>query len=489
MELQFRFSTPFFFLLVGVLFFQSASAQKYAVIGERREIFVDNYLIEKLNGAVQKIHSPHNEGAVLKFEKPWEGNFSGYCTIIRDGGILRAYYRGVRDAGSDGRDTEVTCYAESKDGINWTKPELGIHEISGSKKNNAILVNEAPVTHNFSPFLDTNPNVKPSEKFKAMGGVQKSGLMAYASPDGIHWKKMQQGSVFTKGLFDSQNVAFWSVSEKKYVCYFRTWTGDGYKGFRSVSRTTSDDFIHWSEPVAMTFGDTPMEHLYTQQTSPYFRAPHIYVAIAARFMPNRQVVSDEQSKALNVNPAYYKDCSDAVLMSSRGGSKYDRTFMESYIRPGIGLANWVSRSNYPALNVVQTSETEMSVFVNEEYAQPTAHLKRYSMRLDGFVSISAPYKGGELITKPFVFTGNQLEINYSTSAAGEVKIEIQDENGKAIPGYALADCQTIIGNEIKRAVSWNKSQDLSKLSTKPVKLRISIKDGDLYSFKFNQVNP
>jgi hypothetical protein len=485
MGLRIRFYTLLFWVLAGSIFHPSANAQKYPVIGDRREIFVDNYLIDQLNGVAQKIHSPHNEGAVLKFDKPWEGNFSAYCTIIQDVGLLRAYYRGVRDAGADGRDTEVTCYAESKDGIHWTKPDLGIHEINGSKNNNAILVNEAPVTHNFSPFLDANPNVKPSEKFKAIGGVKKSGLMAYASPDGIHWKKMQQQSVFTKGLFDSQNVAFWSVSEKKYVCYFRTWTGDGYKGFRSVSRTTSDDFIHWSEPVTMTFGNTPMEHLYTQQTSPYFRAPHIYVAIAARFMPNRQVVSDEQSKLLKVNPDYYKDCSDAVLMSSRGGSAYDRTFMESYIRPGVGLANWVSRSNYPALNVVQTSDTEMSVYVNEEYAQPTAHIKRYSMRLDGFVSISAPYKGGELITKPFVFSGNQLEINYATSAAGEVKIEIQDEDGNTIPGFGMEDCQTIIGNEIKRVVSWKGGTDLGRLATKPVRLRIYLKDGDLYSLKFN----
>lgn len=466
-------------------FCNESSAQRALEIGGRREIFVDNYLIDKLNGVSAKLHEPRNEGIVFNFDKPWEGNFSAYCTIIKDGGLMRAYYRGVRNAGVDGAPEEVTCYAESKDGINWVKPNLGIKEVGGSKNNNAILANEVPVTHNFSPFLDTNPKAKPSERFKALGGIQKSGLMAYASPDGIHWKKIQPESVFTKGLFDSQNVSFWSESEKKYVCYFRSWTGEGYKGFRSVSRTTSDDFINWSEPVAMTFGDTPLEHLYTQQTSPYFRAPHIYLAIGARFMPDRKVISDEQAVKLNVNPKYYNDCSDVILMSSRGGKNYDRTFMESFIRPGIGLGNWVSRSNYPALNVVQTSDTEMSVYVNEEYAQPTAHVKRYSMRLDGFTSLSAPFKGGEIITKPFVFTGKQLEINYSTSAAGEIKIEFQDEKGKPVPGFALGDAQAIIGNEIKRIVSWKDGEDVSKLSSKPVVMRIYIKDADLYSFKFN----
>lgn len=477
---------PRLLLTLGTLLIHSiGQAQTPLDLGNRREIFVDHYLIDRLNNVSMKLHQPHNEGPVLQFDKPWEGNFSGYCTIIRDGELFRAYYRGVRNAGADGNDAEVTCYAESKDGTHWTKPDLGINTVDGFKNNNTILASEPPVTHNFSPFLDKNPKVKPSERFKALGGTKKSGLVAYASPDGIHWKKMAAGSVFTKGLFDSQNVAFWSESEGKYVCYFRTWTGDGFNGFRSVSRTTSDDFLHWSEPVPMTFGDTPLEHLYTQQTSPYYRAPHIYLAIGARFMPNRQVVSDDDAKRLNVNPKYYNDCSDAILMSSRGGSSYDRTFMESYIRPGIGLANWVSRSNYPALNVVQTSDTEMSVFVNEEYAQPTAHLKRYSMRIDGFASLTAPYKGGEVITKPFVFSGKELEINYSTSAAGELKIELQDASGKAIPGFTIDECPAIIGNEISRVVRWKGGSDVSRWASKPVRLRVMIKDGDLYSLKFN----
>jgi hypothetical protein len=288
-------------------------------------------------------------------------------------------------------------------------------------------------------------------------------------------------------VFDSQNVAFWSESENQYVCYFRIWSEGGfseYRGYRTVGRTTSKDFINWTEPVKMTYGDTPMEHLYTQQTSPYFRAPHIYVAIAGRFMPGRQVLTEEQAKSLNVDPRYFQDCSDAIFMTSRGGDVYDRTFMEAFIRPGIGLDNWVSRSNYPALNVVQTGAYEMSIYVNQDYAQPTAHLRRYSLRLDGFTSINAPNGGGELITKPFTFSGNELEINYSTSAAGEIKFEIQDINGNPLPGYSLEDSQVIIGNEISRIVTWNGKEDLNELRSKPVRLRILMKDADLYSIKF-----
>lgn len=471
-------------LLIILHIVQPIFTQEIISLENRRELFVDSYLIDELKGLEIELHHPHEEGAILYFDKPWEGPFSGYCTIIKDGDIFRAYYRGLPEAGKDGSHQEVTCYAESKDGMNWTKPELKIFEIDGTLANNVILANAAPVTHNFSPFLDKNPNAKPEERYKALGGTKQSGLVAYVSADGVHWKRLKQDAVFIKGIFDSQNVSFWSESEQKYVCYFRTWTGEGYKGFRSVSRTTSDDFINWTDPEPMTFGDTPYEHLYTQQTSSYYRAPHIYVAIGARFMPNRQVVSDQQAELLNVNPKYYKDCSDAVLMTSRGGNTYDRTFMQSFIRPGIGLQNWVSRSNYPALNIVQTSSTKMSIYVNENYAQVSAHLKRYSMRIDGIASLSADFEGGELITKPFTFVGNKLEINYSTSAAGSIRIEIQDIDGKAISGFSLEESEEIIGNEISRVVQWKGNADVSSLTSKPIRLKILMKDASLFSFRF-----
>ena len=473
--------------LCALLIYTDSYGQKEDIIElkDKREIFVDNHLIDKLDNVSLRLNKPRNEGSVMKFDKPWEGSFSGYCTIIRDNDLFRAYYRGRPSAGKDGTSNEVTCYAESKDGIHWTKPNLGICQVEGSKNNNVILVDASPMTHNFSPFLDKNPKGDPEQKFKALGGLSNTGLFAYTSPDGIHWNKLQDAAVFSKGKFDSQNVAFWSESEGQYVCYFRTTSTAPNEGFRSVSRTTSSDFVNWSAPVEMSFGDTPYEHLYTQQTSPYFRAPHIYVAIGARFMPDRQVVSDEQAKKLGVNPEYYNDCSDAILMSTRGGSAYDRTFMESFIRPGIGLENWVSRSNYPALNVVQTSPTEMSIYLNEDYAQKSAHLNRYSLRLDGFASIFAPFKGGEVVTKPFTFLGDELEINYATSAAGEIRVEIQDEKGRPLPGFTLEDSQVIIGNEIKRVVSWKGNKNLKSLASKAVRLRIYLKDADLYALKFN----
>ena len=226
----------------------SAQEPEHIDIASGRELFVDRYLIADLNGARLRLHQPRDEGPVLKFDELWEGPFCGYVTVIKDWDKYRFYYRGLPKAGRDGSGSETTCYAESSDGIHIVKPKLNLFAAHGSKLNNVILSGAAPVHHNFSPLLDTRPGVPEDKRFKALGGTQKSGLIAYVSGDGIHWSKLQQEPVFTKGLFDSQNVAFWSAAEQCYLCYFRTWTGTGFAGFRSVSRTTSKDFLRWSDP-------------------------------------------------------------------------------------------------------------------------------------------------------------------------------------------------------------------------------------------------
>lgn len=462
-------------------------------IGSRRELFVDRYLIERLDNVRLILHEPRDEGEVLRYDQPWEGPFCAYDTVIREGDIFRLYYRGST-AGHDGSG-EFTCYAESKDGSRWTKPKLGLHEVSGSKENNIVLA--APgVTHNFSPFLDTRPGVPKAERFKALGGLLDNknpagGLRAYVSEDGTHWKPFHDRPVITRGAFDSQNVSFWSAVEQCYVCYVRifssgTTTATQWKisGLRTVARVTSSDFIHWSDPVPMRFEPAQEVHLYTTQTHPYFRAPHLYIATAARFMPGRQAISDIEAKLINVSPNYYKDVSDAVFMTSRDGLTFQQTFREALIRPGLRPNEWVSRTGYPALNVVQTGPAEMSLYANQDYTQPTAHLRRYSMRLDGFASVNAPYEGGELVTKPLRFSGRQLELNFSTSAAGSIRVEIQDTDGKPLPGYGASDCAELLGNRLAWPVKWKSGGDVSKVAGQPVRLRFVMKDADIFAIQF-----
>ncbi len=176
-------------------------------------------------------------------------------------------------------------------------------------------------------------------------------------------------------------------------------------------------------------------------------------------------------------------------MSTRGGILYDRTFLSSFIRLGIGARNWVSRSNYPAWGIVQTSPTELSIYTNQDNAQPTAHLRRYSLRLDGFASVQAPYEGGELLTKALKFTGRRLELNFSTSAVGSLLVEIQDQAGQPISGFAATDCVPVIGDDIDRPVRWKAGQDVSPIAGKTVRLRFVMKDADLFALRFTNEKP
>ena len=477
-------------LSLSLAFCTCAPSELPFELGSRRELFIDHHLIESMEGARLELGAVRDEGPVFRFDESWEGPFAGYSTVIQDGERYLLYYRGLPKAGADGTSLETTCVALSSDGLHWERPSLGLHEVNGSKENNVILADVAPVTHNFSPFLDSRPGVPAAQRFKGLGGNEHSGLIAFASPDGLKWTRIQEEAVFRDGMFDSQNVSFWSEAESRYLCYFRTWSGGGYSGFRTVSRTTSEDFLSWTKPEVMSFGETPQEHLYTNQTHAYFRAPHIYVAVAARFMPGRQVLSGEDALRLGVNPKYFSDCSDAVLMTSRGGSSYDRSFMEAFIRPGVGLENWVSRSNYPALNIVQTGPAEMSLYVNQNYAQPTAALHRYSMRLDGLASIRAGRLGGTVTTRPVTFEGEALELNFSTSAAGGVRVELQRADGTPIEGFGLSDCVEQIGNWIEQPVTWRReggvSSDVSTLAGEVVRLRFHLVDSDLYAMRFRK---
>ncbi len=462
-----------------------AVAESSAVdIGTRLELFVDYHLIDAMEGTRLELHEPIPGETVLTFDQPWEGRFCGYVTVLRDGQRYLLYYRGLPVARADGSDSEVTCVALSVDGIHWTKPHLGLFEVDGTLDNNVVLAGHAPLSHNFSPFLDTRPGVPESERFKALGGTESSGLVAFISADGFRWSKLQEEPVITDGKFDSQNVAFWSEAEGVYVCYFRTWSGGGWAGYRTVSRATSPDFVNWSETEPMTFGDAPMEHLYTNQTLPYFRAPHIYTAICARFLPGRRVVTPAQAEALGDFAGYSGDCSDTVFMTSRGGTRYDRTFMEAFVRPGVGLSNWMSRTNYPSYGLVPTGPATMAFYIQRDYAQPTHYLQRMTLRTDGFASVRAPYDGGEMLTKPLLFEGSALVINHATSAAGSIWVEIQDASGNPLPGFTQEDADEVIGDEIARTVTWNDNADVSALAGQPVRLRFVMKDADVYSMQF-----
>lgn len=474
-------------------------------IGSRRELFVDYKLIDKMQKTSLSLHQPQPREVVLKHDQPWEGPVSLYHTIINTGEKYLMYYRGWQKPGAPA----VYCVAESDDGINFSRPVLNMHDWKGSRENNIFLVQE-PFTHTFAPFLDTNPEAKEHERFKAFSrnfiGRTKNHkgtpvLNGFVSQDGINWCLFSEKPIITDGKFDSQNIGFWSETEQQYVAYYRDFcskkdfasqaTGPTTRAekLRVIKRAVSSDFQSWETGVLMDYRTgnkpAPVEEFYINQTRPYFRAPHIYVALPARFMNHRPAISEEEAEAMQVLESQRDACSDACFMTTRAGSAwYDRTFMEGFIRPLPDPSHWSARSNYPVDGVIQTAPPEMSFYVDEHYAQPGNQVRRYSLRLDGFSSLQAPYGGGEMTTRPLVFSGSELELNYSTSAAGSMRVEIRDEDNTPIPGYTLREAVDIFGNKIAGRAAWKNGSNVAELAGKSVRLRFVMRDADLFSLRF-----
>ncbi|MCH2374129.1 MAG: hypothetical protein MK538_08080, partial [Planctomycetes bacterium] len=207
---------------------------------------------------------------------------------------------------------------------------------------------------------------------------------------------------------------------------------------------------------------------------PYFRAPHIYFSFPKRFVPHRKLGPEYPETGI----------SEAVFLSSRDGIHFDRTFLEALIRPGRDPRNWGDRGQMPAWGLVQTGPDEMSLYYSRNYNFPTVHERRGVFRLDGIASAHAGYRGGELVTKLIKFKGNQLVLNFATAASGSVQVEIQDAEGTSLSGLSMNDAPELFGDEIAKAYAWSSKSTLGNVAGRPVRLRIRLKDADVFSYRF-----
>jgi hypothetical protein len=498
--------------LLGAAVSQTAAAAEPVAIGSRLELMVDDYLIDKRTGASLVLHHPEMKEIAIEHNAPWEGNNCGYYTVFHDGDIYRMYYMiSHAECGEAERRKEpaihtlMAAYAESKDGIHWTKPNLGQVEFAGTKNNNMLAWDYDVAEGIPAVFKDANPNCKPDARYKAVSQGNawwktkgEHQLRALKSPDGIHWSPLGNGPILgqTDGHFDSQNLAFWDTIQKQYRIYVRDGKADNPRDIRTA---TSQDFIHWTKLEWLVFPGIPVEQLYTNQVAPYYRAPHIYLGFPTRYVERKWATSFETMPELEHRKMRAKQemrhgtaVTEGLFMSSRDGLTF-RRWGEAFIRPGPQeLGHWVYGDQYQNWGLVETKSDlpgapdELSLYAIEGCWRGTSdRLRRYTIRIDGFVSLQAPLAGGECVTKPLTFSGSKLVINFASSAAGSVRVELQDADGKPLNGYRLTDCPEIFGDSLQRTVSW-KSSDVSKLAGVPVRLRFVLKDADLYSFQFMQ---
>jgi hypothetical protein len=190
-------------------------------------------------------------------------------------------------------------------------------------------------------------------------------------------------------------------------------------------------------------------------------------------------VSDDRSRGYQVG------YSDVQFASSADGVHWQRLFRQPVLTPGLDERNWVDRNPIIGHGMVTTGPNEVSMYFSELLRSPGSRFRRCSFRTDGFVSVEGPYEGwGEFTTRPFRFAGSRLELNYSTSGGGAIRVELLNEAGRPQEGYRLADCRSIVGDKIDGLVSWKGSDSVSTLAGKTIRLRVQLRDAHLYAFRF-----
>ena len=498
--------------------------KKVVEIGDRRELFVDGLMAERLEGGARlQMQRPVAREVVLRTDQPWEGNTSGYISMFRDGDKIRLYYKamGVGVVSGDKKSAEgdglrwlhpyYNAMVESSDGIDFTRPEFthipyepwhGVvtdHPVP----NNIVIKPDADkgfYIHGFSVFLDENPAAPAAERYKALGSKNSTdltitGLFAFTSADGINWS-VRREPILRGMMFDSQNLAFWDSVSGCYRAYMRGWYGEWG---RYISTSTSPDFVNWTNPEPIELpGVTPCQ-LYTNQVMPYHRAPHILLGFPTRYIERKwcratELLPDLESrrKRYNIMPRYGEAITEGLMMAGRGGTKF-KLWEEAFLRPGPLLSgSWNYGDKYQGWGMIETPSAlgdappELSFYAVENYyLDHPATFRRYTLRLDGFMSVTAPVAGGEVVTPPLVFDGDGLELNVETSAAGSVRVQLESVDGKPLPGYSLADCHEIFGDRVDYPVAWQGRDGCGSLAGQVVRLRFKMHDADLYSFKFS----
>ena len=500
-------------MVTGVFWNLETPKEKPISIGSERQLFIDDRLIESLEGASQTLNPPekHPANPILSRgrddDPTWDSGMPiSFSSVLYDEReqLFKMWY-GLH-SGSGGDEASVLCFATSVDGLQWQKPKLGLFEYRGTKENNILLPHSGLACGVFKDLRETDL----SKQYKMIHMWHDYKVYASYSSDGLRWTPYNDGqAVFLEPPgHDSHMIAYWDEGLGKYVAIIRDRTGRisdvrsglvsdevGRQGWRKlwdskgnrspenhsirrVAQIESDDFIHWTN-YRVIHGpdkDDPLnrDQFYNMEVMPY---EGLRLGLMTVF---------------SYDPDY---CRGAVQLTySRDGRHWHRAGNRDVFLPlssRVGDFDW--GSIYP-LQRPFVHDDEIWIYYNgygvDHNLTPPPGVDDFpngiglaKLRVDGFVSVDAGETGGTLTTKPLTFTGERLIVN-ANATHGHVTVEFLDASGRPIVGYGEPECDAIKGDSLRHTVTWKGKADISRLEGTVVKLRFSLRKAKLYSFSF-----
>jgi hypothetical protein len=489
-------------LPIAALLVCELPAAEPLMLTRHRQLFVDDRLIASSSKLKRVIHAAqkYEDNPILLPVKPWEGQYTLlYGTVIRDEeeGIWKMWYSTVnhfRYIQKIFPESTYLCYATSRDGLRWTKPDLGIISYRGNKQNNIVLEGTHAPELGIEGILDAVSILKdakdpdPAKRYKLMvwrhnqkfeggksayvlEGPYRMGHYVAFSPDGIRWSRPEHLAFPYLPVRDTMSL-MWDPRTSKYIAFVKQQV-DG-KRARFVSE--SDDFLTWSSPNQILVADDrdPRNvELYHNTGFPY---EGMYLGLLTVFHPEP------------LDNIYL----DLQLISSRDGRTWERVGDRSPFLPvGRRDIDWDYGFHSPSSGPPIRVEDELWFYYSgRAYRHPVDGQGREpnkgaiglaKLRLDGFVSMDARDEDGTLTTVPLRFSDAGLYIN-ADAKRGRLRVEILDEAGLPIEGFRENNGIEFTGDKVR----W-RAADLSALRGRTIRIKFYLRNASLYSFGFDAI--
>ncbi|MGL4909024.1 MAG: hypothetical protein ACRC3G_06800 [Bacteroidales bacterium] len=453
-----------------------------------RQLFVDNFLIAETN-LTRKWHQAeyHAANPVLAPEKSWEmagTKGGGFAAPFSDGvwfdetdNKFKMWYMG--GGKEHGNGNHVTCYAESADGITWTRPALNY--VSGTN-----IVHRGLKRDSYSVWMDkTETNTSQRMKmFGVAGGAGNWKYHYFTSSDGKAWRvQNESGSVADRSTTfrnPFRGVWVWSLRRNARIdpdnlIRAREYNeaADAATGNRTI---VSDLSKFWFGPW---LANEPVN------INPAYRTekPAIYnldaIAYESVLLGTFSIWSGPENDVSSSQNVIKQN--QLLLGYSRDGWNWHREDFTPFCPVSTNKSDWNNGNIQSAIGSPIIVGDKLYFYMsgrrlNEQNAEITS-TGLATLRRDGFASMEGT---GTLTTEKLKFTGEYFYVN--ADIAGDLQVEILNEKGEPITGFTKDDCIATTGNSTKKLVQWKNNATLAQLKDKTIQIKFYLKDAALYAF-------